>query len=384
MTHKLIIFCAFIVLLLSCSDADKKHGLTVSDNEALAAALNNAKPGDEIIMANGVWKDVQIRFKAQGTEQKPITLRAETPGEVFLEGKSDLKFSGEYLIASGLFFRNGQTPSDVVVEFRTHKDTVANNCSLVNSVILDYNQLKRDRQDRWVEFHGRHNSMDHCYIAGKSNRGPTVRVSIEGNKSIRNYHQITNNHFGSRPPKGGPSGETIQLGNSYTSMSPSNTLVANNLFERCDGEVEVISSKTNFNEFRNNVFYKSEGSLVMRHGNYCMIDGNYFIGDDASEQMGGIRVINTGHWIVNNYFYNLKGSSFRSPIAIMNGIPKSPLNRYNQVTDVVVAFNTWVNCRSPWQFGVGTNISQSKVLPASEIRSARAIRTIVANNYAVF
>lgn len=380
MTHKSIIFCALFVLLFSCNEANKIQGLLVSDNEALAAALNNAKPGDEIIMANGVWTDVQIRFKSQGTEKMPITLRAETPGEVFLEGKSDLKFGGEYLIASGLFFRNGQTPTDVVVEYRTHKDSVANHCSLVNSVILDYNQLKRDRSDRWVEFHGRYNTLDHCYIAGKSNRGPTVRVDIEGNESIRNYHQITNNHFGPRPPKGGPSGETIQLGNSYTSMSPSNTLVANNLFERCNGEVEVISSKTNFNEFRNNVFYKSEGSLVMRHGNYGIIEGNYFIGDEASSQIGGIRVINTGHWIVNNYFYNLKGSSFRSPLAVMNGIPKSPLNRYNQVTDVVVAFNTWVNCKSPWQFGVGTNISQSKVLPASEIRSARAIRTVVANN----
>lgn len=380
MTYKIITFFAVIVLLLSCNEANKKQGLLVSDKESLLAALDNAKPGDEIIMANGVWTDVQIRFKARGTEKMPITLRAETPGEVFLEGKSDLKFGGEYLIVSGLFFRNGQTPTDVVVEFRTHKDTVANHCSLLNSVILDYNQLKRDRQDLWVEFHGRHNTLDHCYIAGKSNRGPTVRVNIEGNKSIRNYHQITNNHFGPRPPKGGPSGETIQLGDSGTSMSPSNTLVANNLFERCDGEVEVISSKTNFNEFRNNVFYKSEGSLVMRHGNYCIIDGNYFIGDEASEQMGGIRVINTGHWIVNNYFYNLKGSSFRSPLAVMNGIPKSPLNRYNQVTDVVVAFNTWVNCTSPWQFGVGTNISQSDVLPASEIRSARAKRTLVANN----
>ena len=64
----------------------------------------------------------------------------------------------------------------------------------------------------------------------------------------------------------------------------------------------------------------------------------------------------------------------------MNGIPKSPLNRYNQVTDVVVAHNTWINCKSPWHFGVGTNISQKDVLPPSEIRSATPIRTIVANN----
>jgi len=156
--------------------------------------------------------------------------------------------------------------------------------------------------------------------------------------------------------------------------------LASNLFEACNGEVEIISSKTNFNVFKNNVFYKSEGSLVTRHGNYVTIDGNYFIGDGVNENYGGIRIINTGHWVVNNYFYQLKGKSFRSPLAIMNGIPKSPLNRYNQVTDVVVAYNTYVNCSAPWQFGVGQNLAQADVLPKSEIRSARAIRTTIANN----
>ncbi|NNE78314.1 MAG: DUF4957 domain-containing protein, partial [Pricia sp.] len=51
-----------------------------------------------------------------------------------------------------------------------------------------------------------------------------------------------------------------------------------------------------------------------------------------------------------------------------------------QVTDVVVAYNSWVNCNSPWQFGVGSNVDQKDVLPASEIRSERPIRTVVANN----
>ncbi len=64
----------------------------------------------------------------------------------------------------------------------------------------------------------------------------------------------------------------------------------------------------------------------------------------------------------------------------MNGIPRAPMNRYNQVTDVTIAHNTWINCRSPWQFGVGSNISQKDVLPPSEIRSARPVRTLVANN----
>jgi len=118
----------------------------------------------------------------------------------------------------------------------------------------------------------------------------------------------------------------------------------------------------------------------MRHGNYCIIDGNYFIGSEDSEFNGGVRIINTGHWVINNYFYRISGIEFRSPLAIMNGIPKSPLNRYNQVTDVVVAYNTWIDCKAPWQLGVGANMDMKDVLPKSEIRSARPIRTVVANN----
>jgi len=380
MIHKSCLLLTTILLLFSCSENVKETGIYVKDFTELNAAIANAAPGDEIVMANGDWTDVQIRFVGYGTEKKPITLKAETYGEVIIKGKSELKLGGEYLVVDGLHFIEGSSPSRAVVEFAINQDTVANHSRFTNSVILDYNKEQRNESDLWVLLKGRHNAVDHCYIAGKSNRGPTIRVDLAGNKNIKNYHKITNNYFGPRPPKGGPSAETIQLGNSFTSMAPSYTLVANNFFDRCNGEVEVISSKTNFNEFRNNVFYKSEGSLVTRHGNYCIIDGNYFIGDIHSEQIGGVRLIGTGHWVTNNYFYNLKGKVFRSPLAVMNGIPKSPLNRYIQVTDVVVAYNSWINCTSPWQFGVGSNVDQKDVLPASEIRSERPIRTIVANN----
>jgi poly(beta-D-mannuronate) lyase len=351
----------------------------VQNNAELEIAVAEAGPGDEIVLKNGTWNDVKIEFTNSGTKEKPIVVRAETAGEVFIEGQSYVKFGADYIVMSGLYFRNGYTPNNAVVEFRLGKN-VANNCTFTKCVIDNFNQPQRDRQDHWVEFWGRHNELSNCNIIGKSNSGPTVRVQIKGNESIRNYHRIVNNHFGPRPRKGGPHGESLQIGDSETSMSPSYTFVANNLFDRCNGEVEIISSKSNFNEFRNNIFYKCEGSLVMRHGNYCLIDGNIFIGDDHSDNMGGIRIVNTGHWVTNNYFYNLKGNNFRAPLAIMNGIPKSPLNRYNQVTDVVVAYNTWVDCQSPWQFGVGANLDQAEVLPASEIRSARAVRTVVANN----
>jgi len=370
----------FIILTVSSCNTSIEKSKLVSNISDLQVAIENAKPGDNIILKDGVWKDVALVFNAEGTEENPITIKAETPGKVFIEGVSSLNFGGNYLIVNGLHFRNGYSPSNAVVEFGIDENNIANYCTLTNTVIEDFNKMSRDDSDLWVLLRGRHNTLSNCYIEGKTNRGPTVRVDVAGRESINNYHQIVHNHFGPRPTKGGASGETIQIGDSFTSMSPSYTMVANNLFENCNGEVEIISSKTNFNEFRNNVFYKSEGSLVTRHGNYVTIDGNYFIGDGENENYGGIRIINTGHTVTNNYFYNLKGKNFRSPLAVMNGIPKSPLNRYNQVTDLVVAYNTYVNCDAPWQFGVGQNLSQKDVLPASEIRSARPIRSLVANN----
>lgn len=378
-TVNFISVLSIVILLISCQEINS-NTIKVTNIEALNLAIKNAKAGDEIVLANGVWKDVQIKFYGKGTKDKPIVLRAETAGKVFIEGLSDLKIGGAYLEVRDLYFKNGYTPSDTVIDFRIDSKTIANNCKVINCVIEEFTQPDRAKQDHWIEFWGRNNQLDHCYIAGKSNNGPTVRVFLKGNEHINNYHQITNNHFGPRPRKGGPHGETMQLGDSYTSMSPSYTNVSNNFFERCNGEVEIISSKSNFNEFRNNIFFESEGSLVLRHGNYATIDGNIFIGNDNSEFIGGVRVVNTGHWITNNYFYKIKGDEFRSALAVMNGIPKSPLNRYNQVTDVVVAYNSFIDCKTPFQFSVGANIDKSNVLPASEIRSARPIRTIVANN----
>ncbi len=373
------LFFLVVTFLLFAFNGNARN-INVKNRQELQEAIENAIAGDEIVLANGVWKDIQIEFIGKGNKNAPIILRAETSGKVFIEGVSDLKIGGTYLEVRGLYFRNGFTPSNTVIDFHIDKKNIANHSKVTQCVIEDFTQLNRVRDDHWVEFWGRNNEFSHCYLTGKSNQGPTIMVILKGNESINNHHQIRNNHFGPRPRKGGPHGETIQIGDSGTSMAPSYTIVANNLFERCDGEVEIISNKSNNNEYRNNIFYKSEGSLVLRHGNYCTIDGNIFIGDENSDFMGGVRVINTGHWITNNFFYKIKGEEFRSALAVMNGVPKAPQNRYNQVTDAVVAYNTFVDCITPWQFSVGANMDKKDVLPASEIRSARPERMVVANN----
>ncbi len=369
-----------VALLFSCESSEKSTGILVSSMEELNAAITAATPGTQILLADGRWENAQIKFYGMGTEKAPITLAAEHPGKVFLEGQSFVHLGGEYLVVEGLHFRNGYAPVSGVVRFQIGKDSTAFHSRVTQTVIDGFTQPNRWEGDSWIELYGQHNTFDHNYVAGKSNDGATLMVYHRGNQHTNNYHQIVNNYFGPRPRKGGPRGETMRLGGSETSMTPGKVNVANNFFDRCNGEVEIISDKTNYNRFVNNIFYKCEGSLVMRHSDYTTVDGNMFIGDDDSDFYGGIRVVNSGHWITNNYFYKIRGEEFRSPLAVMNGIPKSSLNRYKQVTDAVVAYNTWVDCKSPFQIGVGQNKASKDVLPKSEIRSAPPIRTVLANN----
>ncbi len=368
------------IILFSCREKSTSKTVLAKTMNELNTAIKEATPGTEIVLSNGIWKDAEIKFYGKGTEENPITLRAENDGKVFIEGQSYLHLGGNNLVVSGLHFRNGYSPTSGIIRYKIGNDTIANHTKVLDCVVEDFNLPNRWQNDRWIEFYGKHNTLEHCYIAGKANDGETIRVFFTGNENINNHHQIVNNYFGPRPRKGGPRAETIRVGDSKTRFTPGYVNVSNNYFDACNGEVEIISDKTNFNSFTNNIFDKCEGSLVLRHSNYATVDSNIFIGGDDSDFYGGIRIVNSGHLITNNYFYKIRGEEFRSPLAIMNGIPMTPLNRYLQVADIVVAYNTWIDCKSPWQIGVGQNIASADVLPKSEIRSAPPIRSIVANN----
>ena len=150
MYKNLLIIISFL-LFISCNEV-ATNMIKVEDIQQLNSAIKEAEPGDEIVLTNGVWKDVQIEFKGSGTKKQPIILRAETEGEVFIEGVSNLKIGGEYLEVKGLHFRNGYTPSKNVIAFRIDKNQIANNCRVTNCVIIDFNQPKRDKDDLRFNF----------------------------------------------------------------------------------------------------------------------------------------------------------------------------------------------------------------------------------------
>lgn len=332
----------------------------VSDIAGYNARVKNLQAGDSIVLSSGVWKDAQLVFYGEGTQQQPITLTVEAPGQTTFEGLSCLNLYGSYLIVDGLVFVNGCTPAKSVIEFRKGTSKAAYHSVVRNCVIDHFNKPNRSDDDAWVYLWGQHNTVENCYFGGKKNTGCTLVVWPNGEGHTHNYHRIYRNHFGPRPRLGSNGGETIRVGTSHVSLDVSATIIEGNLFERCNGEVEVVSIKSCENRIVDNLFLECEGSLVLRHGNRNVVSGNYFIGN-GKEFTGGVRVINAGHKVYNNYFYQLRGEDFRAPLVLMNGVPNSVANRYHQVKDVEIMFNTWVDCALPWQLCVGSDEERTDV-----------------------
>src|SRR4051794_4513049 len=100
-------------MLFICSADAAEQKVSSADEVERAAA--QAKPGDVLVMSDGDWKDQVIHFKANGTNEAPITLRAQTPGKVRLIGKSSIVVEGDDLVVSGVSLDHSKGEGDGIV-----------------------------------------------------------------------------------------------------------------------------------------------------------------------------------------------------------------------------------------------------------------------------
>jgi poly(beta-D-mannuronate) lyase len=352
---KTILVACLLALFISTS----AKTILVKDINELNTANTEAKPGDIIVLQNGDWRDVAIKLDCIGTKENPIIFKAQTYGKVLITGSSKLAIGGQFIIVDGLLFANGYAGIDAAVTFRINKKQVANNCRVTNIAINDYNNPKRLDENYWVAFYGKNNRLDHSSFINKKNIGVLLAVILDDERSRENFHSIDHNYFGVRLPLASNGGEIIRVGVSEHCQYNANTNIENNYFEYCDGETEIISIKSCRNNIRNNVFRECQGSVVFRHGNFNTVENNIFLGNNK-EGTGGVRIINKGQWVTNNFFYKCRGVGFRSPIAIMNGIVNSPANRYVEVTDAIICNNSFYEC-TPMSFCIGSDTERTVV-----------------------
>lgn len=347
---------SILTLLLITSFANASEVLVNTATELKSAAAK-AKPGDVILLRNKVWTDVQLIISGKGTKEKPILVKPETGDNVIISGMSNLKIGGEYILIKGFHFKDGYSPKDHLINFRVDNSNLAYNCRITQFAVERFSQPERFKGDSWVVLWGKNNRVDHSTFTNKLNAGPVIITELNDERSQQNYHRIDSNHFNGRQRFGSNGGETIRIGVSRYSLTASRTQILNNLFERCNGEVEIVSIKSGENNISFNTFVECEGSLVLRHGAKNVVQGNLFLGNNKPFT-GGVRVINPGHEVFGNVFKDLRGTAFRSPLAVMNGVPNSLINRYYQVTDVKIERNTFINCQ-PSLFGTGKDAERT-------------------------
>lgn len=312
-------------------------------NEASAVVA----PGDVIVFKNGSYSSLKLVFKAQGTEMLPITLRAESAGDVVFTGNSQIFLDGNWLVVSGFKYDGiagvpiTTTPYDVevgaVVTFlKTTSNSRLTETAIVNSgsAVTSYFHMEPG---------GQYNRVDHCYFSGQRGIGPSLY--IEAHKDIPGYARMEACYVGNRPQGSGNRWETLRIGHSDQQYFQARATVIGNLFYKCDGENEMISNKSSGNKYLYNHLLDNRGELTLRHGDETWIEGN-LLQDAGNVGASGIRVIGSRHIIISNY---LKRTSFGFNVYAgeTNPEPKG----YTQVIDAVIAFNTLENCGNGFLLG---------------------------------
>lgn len=342
----------------------------VSDKATLLSKMTDANPGDTVVVANGTYNWGQINFRnTRGNATSAwIVLKAQTPNGVVFTGTTYLQFSGYRLLISGFKFANGNSGANDVIQFRSSSSNLAYYSRVTNVTIDNYNSdstgaylgLATDVNNKWISIYGTNNRVDHCSLLNKTNAGATLVVwfvsVVYPAQSISTYHRIDSNFFRGRSYSQN-GGESIRVGTSNVSRTNGYNVIEYNLFENMtQTEPEIISNKTNYNIYRYNTIRNCSGGLTLRHGRYCEAYGNFILRDNPSvTDAYGIRVIDKGHKVYNNYIEGVNGnkgslSSMRSGISLYNGLyPSSdttdPLHSsgYWPADSCILAFNTIVN-----------------------------------------
>ncbi len=320
------------------------------------AATRTISAGTTLCLADGTYSGLELDFGGAGTEALPITVAAENAGGAVIGGDVSVRMSGEYAVLQGLVFKDGQSASSDFLQTRNGSGEFCNNCRITEVAIIDLDNVNAD-SGKWLNIYGQDNRVDHSWFSGKTNVGALLVINREiadgtvlADVAI-NRTSIDHNYFGNRAPRDGKAYaentdndfEAIRLGTSEAHALNSDSVVEYNYFERIEGEAEVISNKSGNNRISNNTIRDSYGSLTTRHGSSATISNNFILGD-GHPFAGGIRIIDDGHRVVNNYIEGARylNTRFHGGIVIHNS-DGSTTNGYQDVTNVLIANNSIVD-----------------------------------------
>ncbi|MGA9520262.1 MAG: chondroitinase-B domain-containing protein, partial [Myxococcaceae bacterium] len=341
-----------------------KRTLTASSLDELRTLIAEAVPGDRIELADGTYtNDTPILVSVQGTEEDPIVITAQTVGGATIGGSSSFLVEGaSHVILRGFKLTHGVEEEGVALEIlgSTHVRFTRNELALQDPTA----------NSTWLRLEGAgsgYNRIDHNYFHDKTSTNVFFAVygdAPDGGLGISQHDRIDHNYFHKLTIDGTEGGECLRIGDSKRGVLSAHTVVEANLFEECNGDPEVISNKSGENVFRGNTLRNNKGSLVLRHGNKAVVDGNFILNN-----AGGMRVYGHDHVITNNYIEGSTGTGAQGTLILNSGCTEADTGDgadCSVATRVTVAHNTLVG-NNPTHLVIGST-SSSRPLPPRDLR----------------
>jgi poly(beta-D-mannuronate) lyase len=344
------------LIVIAFAPAQPAREIAVDSLDGLKRAIEAAKPGDHLIVADGVYATASpITITAAGTQDEPIIIAAQNIGGAELTGAAGFRLEAPaaYVVIQGFVFTHEAGEMELAAG--------VNHCRVTRN--LFELSIPSHRRARYLSIIGDDNELDHNEFRNKSTEGQMLQVHGPGSRAMAQRTWIHHNYFHDFKNSRRNNSSALHIGHSARSMTSAWTVVEHNLFVRTHGENEgAICNKASDNIYRYNTLGEDSTELSLRHGKRCLVYGNYFLGGN------GLRFFSHDHRIYSNVFTNC-----RPAITIGNGgatIPPGPLTSHERPERVQIVHNTLVNNRE--------NIRMQ-----GRRRGLGAADTVIANNIIV-
>jgi len=337
--------------------------VTVSTATNFKTAIANLQPGDTVNVLDGTYDlNAYIDVTVSGTQVNPILINAKNRGKVTFINNSFFDLKGvSYITIEGFVF-NSADGTAVKIE-SCHFVRVTRNVFHIQETVGSKWVLIQDLYNATAP-NSDHNRIDHNLFENKSLVGNMITTDgYEGTPTQSSqYDRIDHNYFRNTGPRITNGMETIRLGVSSLSSTSGFTTVEYNLFENCDGDPEFVSVKTDDNIIRYNTFRGCMGSLCLRQTSRSIAEGNFFLGN-GKDSTGGVRVYRLDNTIFNNYFADLRGSTWDAALTLTNGdVDSNSTSQSSHCRPIrtTFVFNTLVNNKSNIEIGYTNSGSYTK------------------------